>query len=191
MSDQKPYTPTEIDDTEDRMGSMEPLDFDQRRDERKGRIGDRAGRGNHRSFPPEREAEAGMTVGEVPGGETTMDDRRQRRRFRTMARAHPRTRPRRPGGSGSERGVRARDRRRRGPRRSRAGPLRPAGRQTLGRPRQGDEDTGLSGGDAVLREDDSVLSDDELEGDAPLDSGRDKRPGSDRAACRTERGLSP
>ena len=25
-------------------------------------------------FPPEREAEAGMTVGEVPGGETTMDD---------------------------------------------------------------------------------------------------------------------
>ena len=40
MSDQKPYTPTEIDDTEDRMGSMEPLDFDQRRDERKGRIGD-------------------------------------------------------------------------------------------------------------------------------------------------------
>ena len=35
MSDQKPYTPTEIDDTEDRMGSMEPLDFDQRRDERR------------------------------------------------------------------------------------------------------------------------------------------------------------
>ena len=51
MSDQKPYTPTEIDDTEDRMGSMEPLDFDQRRDERKGRIGDRAGRGNRRSVP--------------------------------------------------------------------------------------------------------------------------------------------
>ena len=33
-------------------------------------------------------------------------------------------------------------------------------------PAKGDEDTGLSGGDAVLREDDSVLSDDELEGDA-------------------------
>ena len=44
-------------------------------------------------------------------------------------------------------------------------------------PAKGDVDTGLSGGDAVLREDDSVLSDDELEGDAPLDSGRDKRPG--------------
>ena len=40
MSDQKPYTPTEIDNTEDRMGSIEQLDFDQRRDERKGRIGD-------------------------------------------------------------------------------------------------------------------------------------------------------
>lgn len=75
MSDQKPYTPTEIDDTEDRMGSMEPLDFDQRRDERKGRIGDQVPAEEIADqFPPEREAEAGMTVGEVPGGETTMDD---------------------------------------------------------------------------------------------------------------------
>ena len=51
-------------------------------------------------------------------------------------------------------------------------------------PADGDADTGLSGGsavlqsdDSVLEEDDSVLSDDELEGDAPLDSSRDKRPG--------------
>ena len=39
----RPYGATQpepIDDNEDRMGSMEPLDFDQRRDERKGRIGD-------------------------------------------------------------------------------------------------------------------------------------------------------
>ena len=34
MNDRKPYTPTEIDDTEDRMGSMEQLDFDQHRDDR-------------------------------------------------------------------------------------------------------------------------------------------------------------
>ena len=40
MNDSKPYTPTEIDTTEDRMGSIEQLDFDQHRDDRKGRIGD-------------------------------------------------------------------------------------------------------------------------------------------------------
>jgi len=75
MSDQKPYTPTEIDDTEDRMGSVEPLDFDQRRDERKGRVGDQVpGEEIADRFPPEREAEAGMTAGEVPDGETTLDD---------------------------------------------------------------------------------------------------------------------
>ena len=63
MSDQKPYTPTEIDDTEDRMGSMEPLDFDQRRDERKGRIGDQVPAEEIADqFPPEREAEAGMAA---------------------------------------------------------------------------------------------------------------------------------
>ncbi|MGE4408469.1 MAG: hypothetical protein AB7E40_23535, partial [Pseudomonas sp.] len=51
-------------------------------------------------------------------------------------------------------------------------------------PADGDPDTGLSGGEAVLPDDDSVLeedqdvlSDEELEGEAPLDSGRDKRPG--------------
>ena len=44
-------------------------------------------------------------------------------------------------------------------------------------PADGDEDSGVSDGDALLDEDDSVLSDEELEGDAPLDSGRDKRPG--------------
>ena len=49
--------------------------LDQRRDERKGRIGDQVPAEEiSDQFPPEREAEAGMTVGEVPGGETTMDD---------------------------------------------------------------------------------------------------------------------
>lgn len=36
----KPYTPIEIDDTEDRMGSVHELDFDERLDEREGRVGD-------------------------------------------------------------------------------------------------------------------------------------------------------
>lgn len=39
MSEHKPRV-TEIDDIEDRMGSMRELDFSERRDERQGRIGD-------------------------------------------------------------------------------------------------------------------------------------------------------
>src|SRR3546814_14693970 len=75
MSDQKPYTPTEIDDTEDRMGSIEQLDFDQRRDDRKGRIGDEIpAEEAEDEFPTERVAEAGMSSGEVPGGQHTMED---------------------------------------------------------------------------------------------------------------------
>ena len=38
--DPKPYTPTEIDDTEDRMGSVHELDFSDRNDDRVGRVGD-------------------------------------------------------------------------------------------------------------------------------------------------------
>jgi hypothetical protein len=62
----KPYTPAEIDDTEDRMGSVHELDFDDRNDEREGREGDeRPAREADQEFPPQRVAEAGMTGGEA------------------------------------------------------------------------------------------------------------------------------
>lgn len=53
----KPYAPTEIDDTEDRMGSVHELDFDERLDEREGRVGDeRPAAEVDREFPPARGA---------------------------------------------------------------------------------------------------------------------------------------
>ncbi|MGE8316802.1 MAG: phosphotransferase system, HPr-related protein [Pseudomonas putida] len=56
----------EIDDTEDRMGSVHELDFSERRDERQGRIGDeRPAREADEEFPPRRVAESGMTGGEA------------------------------------------------------------------------------------------------------------------------------
>lgn len=62
----KPYTPSEIDDTEDRMGSVPELDFDERLDERAGRVGDeRPAADLAREFPPRRVAESGMTGGEA------------------------------------------------------------------------------------------------------------------------------
>ncbi|MCE0777428.1 phosphotransferase system, HPr-related protein [Pseudomonas sp. NMI542_15] len=62
----KPYTPPEIDDTEDRMGSVRELDFDDRLDEREGRVGDeRPADEVAREFPPRRVAESGMTGGEA------------------------------------------------------------------------------------------------------------------------------
>src|SRR5690606_24008127 len=75
MNDRKPHIPAEIDDTEDRMGSIEQLDFSDRKDERKGRIGDAVPEDQSLDeFPPERVEEAGMTGGEIPDGEPTMDD---------------------------------------------------------------------------------------------------------------------
>ncbi|WP_043310677.1 hypothetical protein [Pseudomonas sp. ML96] len=56
----------EIDDTEDRMGSIRELDFDERNDERQGRVGDqRSAAEVSKEFPPEREAQAGMSGGET------------------------------------------------------------------------------------------------------------------------------
>ncbi|MWK56637.1 phosphotransferase system, HPr-related protein [Pseudomonas otitidis] len=58
----------EIDDIEDRMGSMEQLDFSERKDERQGRVGDlRSEEELEREFPDERVREAGMTGGETLG----------------------------------------------------------------------------------------------------------------------------
>lgn len=61
-----PKPQVEIDDTEDRMGSVHELDFSERRDERQGRIGDeRPAREVNEQFPPRRVAESGMTGGEA------------------------------------------------------------------------------------------------------------------------------
>lgn len=60
------YTPAEIDDTEDRMGSVRELDFSERNDERSGRIGDeRSAREDAQEFPPRRVAQSGMSGGEA------------------------------------------------------------------------------------------------------------------------------
>lgn len=178
MSNDKPRTPAEIDDIEDRMGSMEPLDFSARKDERRGRIGDTVeGDQLADEFPPERVAEAGMTAAGMPDGHITQDD------------LAPETLiPDDGSRSASERGHG-------GPadqelsevseheigagvdmdeaEQARSEPL--DGKPWDG-PAEGDSDTGVSSGDALLREDEDVLSDDELEGDAPLDSGRDRKP---------------
>ncbi|OMG61888.1 hypothetical protein AUR59_019385 [Stutzerimonas balearica] len=186
MSEQKPYTPREIDDTEDRMGSVPPLDFSARKDERKGRIGDPVPeREAEETYPPERVAEAGMTEGEVPDGDTTLDDLAPETLIPEDGARSPEDRgPSEP----ADRDLSVVSEHRIGAdvdldeaEQARYEPL--DGKPWDG-PADGDADTGLSGGSAVLQsddnvleEDDSVLSDDELEGDAPLDSSRDKRPG--------------
>ncbi|WP_312963204.1 hypothetical protein [Stutzerimonas nitrititolerans] len=179
MSDKRPTTPAEIDDTEDRMGSMEPLDFSARKDERKGRIGDAVPAEEALDeFPPERVAEAGMTTGEVPDGDTTMDDLAPETLIPDDGSRSPSER-----GHGepadqdlsvvSEHSIGA------GVDLDEAEEARydPLDGKPWDGPADGDEDTGLSGGDAVLHENDDLMDDNELEGEAPLDSGRDKQPG--------------
>lgn len=178
MNDHKPYTPTEIDDTEDRMGSIEQLDFDQRRDDRKGRIGDEVPLEEiENEYPSERVAEAGMTTGEVPDGDTTMDDMAPETMIKEDGARSPNERGH--GGPadqelsevsahsiGADVGLDEAD----------EGRVHPLDGKPWDGPADGDEDTGLSSGDAVLHENDDVMDDEELEGDAPLDSGRDKQP---------------
>ncbi|SDK64747.1 hypothetical protein [Pseudomonas indica] len=68
-------TPKEIDDIQDRMGSMEELDFSDRKDERSGRVGDTRPEDELRDeYPPERVREAGKTGGEVNDHNPTLDD---------------------------------------------------------------------------------------------------------------------
>ncbi|MEN5301000.1 MULTISPECIES: phosphotransferase system, HPr-related protein [unclassified Pseudomonas] len=63
--DLKPYTPTEIDTTEDRMGSVHELDFNDQ-DDHQGRVGDeRPAAEVAQEFPARRVAESGMTGGEA------------------------------------------------------------------------------------------------------------------------------
>jgi len=59
---QKPHVPQEIDDIEDRMGAVHPLDFDEDQNASEGRAGDREA--GH-VYPPERVLEAGMSGGET------------------------------------------------------------------------------------------------------------------------------
>ena len=179
MNDQKPYTPTEIDDTEDRMGSIEQLDFDQRRDERKGRIGDEVPTEEvEDEFSPERVAEAGMSAGEVLDSDATMDDLAPETLIKEDGARSPHERGH--GGPAdqelsnvSEHDIGA-DVDLDEAEQARYGPL--DGKPWDG-PAKGDPDTGLGGGDAVLHENDDLMDDNELEGDAPLDSGREKAPG--------------
>ncbi|MBV7562159.1 phosphotransferase system, HPr-related protein [Pseudomonas sp. sia0905] len=66
-------TPQEIDDMEDRMGSIEQLDFSDRQDEREGRIGDRRPDDEvQHEYPDERVREAGLS-----GGETLREGRHE------------------------------------------------------------------------------------------------------------------
>lgn len=68
MSTQKRYVPQEIDDMEDRMGSIEQLDFDARKDERSGQVGDLKPREQSaHEFPGKRVREAGLTGGSTLG----------------------------------------------------------------------------------------------------------------------------
>ncbi len=65
--------PASIDDNEDRMGSMEELDFDV--DEPTGKIGDRIPDEElHQQIPEQRVREAGMTGASTPDHEPTDDD---------------------------------------------------------------------------------------------------------------------
>lgn len=80
QADDEKYRPQEIDDTEDRMGSIRELDFSERKDERRGRVGDeRPDAEAEQDFSPERAAESGMSGGEaltesLHEDNVTMDD---------------------------------------------------------------------------------------------------------------------
>jgi len=64
--DPKTRPQVDIDDTEDRMGSVRELDFSDRHDEREGRAGDeRPAREVAQDYPPRRVAESGMSGGEA------------------------------------------------------------------------------------------------------------------------------
>ncbi|MBD9485244.1 phosphotransferase system, HPr-related protein [Pseudomonas sp. PDM14] len=76
----KTQAPREIDDIQDRMGSLEQLDFSARKDERQGRIGDERPQAEQdHEFSDQRVREAGLSGGETLGeGEhedgVSMDD---------------------------------------------------------------------------------------------------------------------
>lgn len=164
--------PESIDDIEDRMGSMEQLSFDKERDDDR-RIGDEVPEEEYEQrFPPERVREAGLTAGSVADHQPTADDLSPE----TLIDESGARSPREPGtdegpidkemhlvGENSIGGGNGMDEAELG----RARPL-------DGKPWDGPADAQLQ--DAELVEDESVLSDRELAGDAPLDSARYIKP---------------
>lgn len=160
----RPLEALPIDDIEDRMGSMQPLDFDRdetRDDERA--IGDTLPDGEQEQrFSPERVREAGLTAGSVADHQPTADDLSPETLIDESGARSPRE-----AGDGE-----AAD-----------NDLRVVGADEIGggsgldeaelariQPLDGKPDEDL------LEEDESVLDDTELAGDALLDSGRDRSP---------------
>lgn len=159
--------PLPIDDTQDRMGSMQPLDFekDERRDEQRP-IGDPLPDGEQEQrFPPERVREAGMTAASVADHQPTADDLSPE----TLLDENGARSPREPGDDEPAdtdlRVVGAAE----------IGAGTGLDEAELGRaaPLDGQPDDDLLD---LLEEDDAVLDDTELAGDAPLDSSRDRAP---------------
>lgn len=148
-----------IDDIQDRMGSMEQLDFDKDRQARP-RIGDEDEQAQ--PFDAERVREAGLTAGSMPDHQPTADDLSPETLLdETGARS-----PREPGD-----GAGPLDRRVRVVSATEAGTGRGLDEAELARvdPLDGELDE-----DGLLQQDDSVLDDSELAGDALLDTGRDR-----------------
>lgn len=167
MTDKTPerdLEPLPIDDLEDRMGSMQPLDFekDERRDDERP-IGDPLPDGEQEQrFPPERVREAGLTAAAVPDRQPTDDDLSPETLLdETGARS-----PREPGdGEAADTDLRIVDE-------AEIGGGSGLDEAELARvaPLDGKPD------ESLLQQDDSLLDDAELAGDAPLDTGRDRNP---------------
>ncbi|MFC3606549.1 hypothetical protein [Stutzerimonas tarimensis] len=171
MTDRPRRTPTEIDDTEDRMGSVHPLDFDESQDERSGRVGDPLPEDEVEDlFPTERAERAGMSAGETPDGEPGMDDLAPEVLIPEDGARSPSERGH---GEPADQLLSEVDEADAGlssgldeAEQARIDPL-------DGQPWDGAEEPAESD---ALEEDDTLLSDEELEGDAPLDSARYRKP---------------
>lgn len=175
MTERRQPTKVDIDDTQDRMGEVHPLDFDQERDARSGRAGDeRPASEIEDMFDAERVREAGMTGGEMPDGHVTRDDLAPETLLEADGSRSPDERGQ---GPAADRDLRI----------EREGDL--GGGQGLdeaeqarhdpldGRPWDGDAQSDLGGGDALLAPtDEGRVLDEDMEGEAPLDSGHDRSP---------------
>jgi len=174
-TERKPYVPQEIDDTEDRMGSVHPLDFNDE-DRHQGRAGDtRPAAELEREFPDQRVREAGMTGGEALGPDehedgVTMDDLSPETLLDETAARDPRE----PGGSDpADYDLSIVDEAEIG-----AGGGLDEAQEARVHPLDGKP---WKPGDSLRSErdertDELRMSDDELAGEAPLDSARDVKP---------------
>lgn len=156
-----------IDDIQDRMGSMEPLDFDKSEPQR--RIGDAAPE-QERRFSDQRVREAGMTGASMPDHQPTDDDLSPE----TLIDEDGARSPRETGDDGGPL-----DRRVRPVGAAEAGAGRGLDEAELARIDPLDGKPPAQAGDqldeeGLLEQDDSVLDEQELAGDALLDTGRDR-----------------